>query len=228
MQRRQFTASLVAVPAVGLGLGAAMPARALSEGDAASGVRAALERGANAAVSTLGRSDGFLGNPKVRIELPGFLKDAAKLLKATGQGKRIDELVTAMNRAAEAAVPEAKTLLVAAVKTLSVEDAVKIVRGGDTSVTDFFSTKTRQPIGQKFVPIVTRATEKVSLAKKYDAVAGKAAGMGLIKKEDADLKSYVTGRALDGLYFMIAEEEKKIRKDPVATGSAILKKVFGV
>ncbi len=228
MQRRQFTASLVAVPAVGLGLGAAMPARALSEGDAASGVRAALERGANAAVSTLGRSDGFLGNPKVRIELPGFLKDAAKLLKATGQGKRIDELVTAMNRAAEAAVPEAKTLLVAAVKTLSVEDAVKIVRGGDTSVTDFFSTKTRQPIGQKFVPIVTRATEKVSLVKKYDAVAGKAAGMGLIKKEDADLKSYVTGRALDGLYFMIGEEEKKIRKDPVATGSAILKKVFGV
>jgi len=225
MQRREFTTGLLAVPA--LGLGAVAPARALSEGDAASGVRAALERGANAAVSLLGRGDGFLGNPKVRIGLPGFLNDAARLLKATGQGKRVDELVTAMNRAAEAAVPEARTLLVAAVKTMSVEDALKIVRGGDTSVADFFSTKTRQPIGLKFLPIVARATEKVSLARKYDAVAGKAAGLGLLKKEDADLKGYVTGKALDGLYFMIGEEEKKIRRDPVATGSAILRKVFG-
>ena len=225
MQRRQFTTSLIALPA--LGLAAASPARSLSEGDAASGVRVALERGASAAVNLLGRSDGFLGNPKVRIELPGFLKDAAKLLQATGQGKRVDALVTAMNRAAEAAAPEAKALLVAAVKAMSVEDALKIVRGGDTSVTDFFSTKTREPVGQKFRPIVTRATEKVSLAKKYDAVAGKAASMGLLKKEDADLNTYVTGKALDGLYLVIGEEEKKIRRDPVGTGSAILKKVFG-
>ena len=223
MQRRQFTTSLIAVPALGL----ATPARALSEGDAASGVRVALERGANAAVNALGRNDGFLGNPKVRIELPGFLKEAAKLLKSTGQGKRVDELVTAMNRAAEAAVPEAKALLVGAVKSMSVDDALKIVRGGDTSVTDFFSARTREPIGQKFLPIVSRATEKVSLAKKYDAVAGKAAGMGLMKKEEGDLKGYVTGKALDGLYFMIGEEERKIRKDPIGTGSAILKKVFG-
>lgn len=219
MQRRQFSS--------GLAVFAATPAWALSESDAVSGVRAALERGASVAVNLLGRSDGFLGNPKVRIELPGFLKDAAKLLKATGQGKRVDELVTAMNRAAEAAVPEAKALLVNAVKAMSVEDGLKIVRGGDTAVTDFFSTKTREPIGQKFLPIVTRATEKVSLAQKYDAVAGKAAGMGLLKKEDADLKAYVTRKALDGLYLMIGEEEKKIRRDPVATGSAILKRVFG-
>jgi Protein of unknown function (DUF4197) len=227
MRRRRFAAHLIAAPVTGLGLGAAAPARALSESDAASGVRAALERGATAAVSLLGRNDGFLGNPLVRIELPGFLKEAAKLLKATGQGKRVDELVTAMNRAAEAAVPEAKALLVSAVKGMSVQDGLKIVRGGDTSVTEFFSSKTRAPIGEKFLPIVTRATEKVALAKKYDAVAGKAAGMGLLKKEDADLKGYVTGKALDGLYLMIGEEEKKIRKDPVATGSAILKKVFG-
>jgi hypothetical protein len=163
----------------------------------------------------------------VRIELPGFLKDAAKLMKATGQGKRVDELVTAMNRAAEAAVPQARALLVEAVKSMSVEDAVKVVRGGDTSVTDFFSRKTREPLAQKFMPIVTRATEKVALAKKYDAVAGKAAGLGLPRPQDADLKSYVTGKALDGLYLMIGEEEKKIRRDPVGTGSALLKKVFG-
>jgi Protein of unknown function (DUF4197) len=225
MHRRQFTTHLIAFPA--LGLGAASLAQALSESDAASGVRTALERGANAAVRSLGRSDGFLGNPKVRIELPGFLQDAAKLLKFTGQGRRVDELVIAMNRAAEVAVPEARTLLVRAVKDMSVEDALKIVRGGETSVTEFFGAKTREPIGQKFLPIVARATEKVSLAKKYDAVAGRAAGVGLLNKEDADLKSYVTGKALDGLYFMIGEEEKKIRLDPVGAGSAILRKVFG-
>ncbi len=225
MRRRKFTTVLIAMPALGHVGG--VQAYVLGEEDAASGVRTALERGASAAVSLLGRTDGFLGNPKVRIELPGFLKDAAKLLKATGQGKRVDALVTAMNRAAEAAVPEARALLVNAAKSMSVEDAVKIVRGGDTSVTEFFSRKTREPIGQKFLPIVGRATEKVSLAQKYDAVAGKAAGMGLLKKEDADLKGYVTGKTLDGLYFMIGEEEKKIRRDPVGTGSAILKKVFG-
>ena len=226
MKRRQLTGGLLVGPMFGMGLLA--PAQALTESDAASGLRAALERGATAAVGLLGRADGFLGNSKVRIELPGFLKDAAKLLKATGQGKRIDELVTAMNRAAEAAVPEAKALLVGAVKSMSVEDALRIVRGNDTSVTEFFSAKTRQPIGLKFLPIVARATEKVALAQKYDAVAGKAAGMGLVKREEADLKGYVTTKALDGLYFMIGEEERKIRRDPAATGSAILKKVFGV
>lgn len=202
-------------------------AHALGEGDAASGVRAALERGANAAVAALGRTDGFLGNPAVRIELPGYLKDAAKLLKATGQGRKLDELVTAMNRAAEAAMPEARQMLVAAVKSMSVEDALQIVRGGDDSVTQFFAAKTRQPLAQKFLPIVTRATEKQGLADKYNAVAGKAAGFGLMRQEDANIQQYVTARALDGLYLMIGEEEKKIRQDPVGTGSAILKKVFG-
>ncbi len=225
MKRRQFTSHVILMSAAGFP-GAAF-AGLFSESDAVAGVRTALERGATSAVSLLGRSGGFLGNPKVRIELPGFLKDAAKLLKATGQGKRVDELVTAMNRAAEAAVPEAKAMLISAVKAMSVEDASKIVKGGETSVTQFFTAKTREPLGGKFLPIIERATEKMSLAKKYDALAGKAAGMGLMKKEEANLNGYVTGKALDGLYFMIGEEERKIRKDPIGTGSAILKKVFG-
>ena len=108
----------------------------------------------------LGKTDGFLGNPKVRIELPGFLKDAAKLLKSTGQGKRVDELVTAMNRAAEAAVPQAKQMLVGAVKSMSVSDGRKILTGGDNSVTTFFSEKTREPLGVKFLPIVTHGHRK--------------------------------------------------------------------
>lgn len=119
---------------------------AVSQADAAAGARLALERGANAAVDLLGRKDGFLGDPKVRIPLPGVLNHAAKLFKATGQQKRVDELDTAMNRAAEAAVPEARTLLVNAAKSMSVEDALGVVRGGETSVTDYFARKTREPL----------------------------------------------------------------------------------
>lgn len=200
---------------------------ALSESDAAVGVRTAIERGAVAAVGLLGRTDGFLGNPKVRIELPGPLKQAAGLLRSTGQGARLDELVTAMNRAAEAAVPQARSLLVQAAKSMSVDDALRIVRGGDTSVTQFFEGKTRQPLTEQFLPIVARATEKVALAAKYDAVAGRAARLGLLKPQDADLRGYVTARALDGLYLVIGEQEREMRRDPVGTGSAILKKVFG-
>jgi hypothetical protein len=149
------------------------------------------------------------------------------LLKFSGQQKKVDDLVTAMNRAAEAAVPEAQALLLAAVKAMSIQDAVKIVRGGNTSVTDFFADKTRAPLGEKFLPIVTQATDKVALAEKYNAVAGKATSLGLVKKEDASIQVYVTRKALDGLYLMIGEEERKIRADPVGTGSEILRKVFG-
>ena len=225
MKRRKFTSVLVSSTVL---WALARDARAeLSELDAASGIRAALERGAVSAVGLLGKADGFMGNPLVRIPLPGFLNEAAKLLKIIGQQQRVDELVTAMNRAAEAAVPEAKTLLVSAVKSMSVDDAKRILSGGDNSVTQFFADKTRVPLGVKFLPIVTKATDKVALADKYNAVAGKASGMGLLKKEDANIQQYVTGKALDGLYLMIGEEEKKIRQDPIGTGSAILKKVFG-
>lgn len=213
-----WAAVLVGLPGV---------AGALSNTDAAAGVRAALERGALAAVGLLGRADGFLGNEKVRIPLPRQLDRAAKLLRSLGQRQRIDELVTAMNRAAEAAVPEAKDLLVQAVKTISVQDALGLVRGGDRAVTDFFAARTREPLTGRFLPIVTRATEKVKLADRYNDFAGKAQGLGLVKSQDANLQSYVTGKTLDGLYWMIGEEERKIRADPVGTGSALLRQVFG-
>jgi hypothetical protein len=229
MKRRDFACAASSI--TGLALVGFLPpaarAAALVESDAVAGVRAALERGAISAVSLLGRTDGFLGNPKVRIPLPDALESAAKLLKLAGRSSKVDELVVAMNRAAEAAVPEARPLLVNAVKSMSVEDALRIVRGGETSVTEFFAGKTREPLGTKFLPIVTRATERVALADKYNAVAGKAVGLGVVKKEDASIQQYVTRKALDGLYFMIGEEEKKIRRDPAGTGSTILRKVFG-
>ncbi|TMH07802.1 MAG: DUF4197 domain-containing protein [Betaproteobacteria bacterium] len=225
MRRRQFTTAMFSWSS--LALAGAVRAAPASESDAAGGIRAALQRGAVAAVGQLGRTDGFLGNPQVRIALPHALQQAAQLLRALGQQHQVDELVTAMNRAAEAAVPEAKPLLVNAVKSMSVEDALQIVRGGDTSVTEFFASKTREPLVVKFLPIVTRATQRVALADKYNALAAKAAGFGLLNPDEANVQHYVTGKALDGLYLMIGEEEKKIRRDPIGTGSAILRRVFG-
>jgi hypothetical protein len=234
MQRRQFNQA--GVSAIGaLVLGAYKQAHALSMGDlagisnqdASAGLKTALEKGAVAAVALLGKTDGFFGNDKVRIPLPGYLNDVAGLLKNFGQGKRIDELTLSLNRAAEAAVPMGKTLLVNAVKNMSVTDAKNILTGGDNSVTTFFADKTRAPLSVTFLPIVTKATEKVGLLSKYNDVAAKASSFGLVKKEDANIQQYVTGKSLDGLYLIIGEEEKKIRQDPVGTGSAILQKVFG-
>src|SRR5689334_11418745 len=214
MRRRTITKGLMSWSGLcALSAWPAAHAQGISEGDAVLGMRAALERGAASAVALLGRSGGFLDNPKVRIPLPGFLNELAKLAKFTGQQEKVDELVTAMNRAAEAAVPQAKGLLTSAIKSMSVQDARRILTGGDNSVTEFFAGKTRAPLTVKFLPIVTKATEKVALAEKYNALAGQVASTGLVKKEDANLQQYVTGKALDGLYLMIGEEERKIRQD---------------
>jgi hypothetical protein len=231
MQRRQFNQSVYTAWA-GLLLAAheqalALTLGTLSENDASQGLKVALEKGALAAVGLLGKTDGFLGNPQVRIPLPGFLKDVAPLFKMAGQGKRLDELVTSMNRAAETAVPMGKDLLVNAVKSMSVKDARSILTGGERSVTAFFEEQTRAPLGERFLPVVNTATEKVGLAQTYNRVAAQASGMGLVKPADATVQQYVTGKTLDGLYTLIGEEERKIRQNPVGTGSALLQKVFG-
>jgi hypothetical protein len=218
MQRRSFLALAATCLATDL------TEAAVSDADAAAGIRAALERGAASAVDLLGRKDGFLANPKVHIDLPGFLKDASKLLRFTGQQSKVDDLVTAMNRAAEAAVPQAKTMLVAAARSISLGDARRIVTGGNDSVTRYFADKTRTPLSEQFLPIVKRETAKVGLTQRFDAVAGQVPGLA---GKDANIESYVTGKALDGLYLVIGEEEKKIRSDPVGTGSALLAHVFG-
>ncbi|MFM2253327.1 MAG: hypothetical protein RJB68_1664 [Pseudomonadota bacterium] len=230
MDRRQFTSrSLLTATLFStiIQRAHALSLADLSNTDASKGLKVALEKGASAAVFQLGAVDGFLGNEKVRITLPGYLEDAAKLMRTFGQGGKVDELVTSMNRAAEAAVPMAKDVLMKAVQGMSVQDAKGILAGGDTAVSQFFAEKTRAPLGTKFLPIVTQATSKVGLADKYNQVAGRASELGLLKKEDANIQQYVTGKSLDGLYFMIGEEEKKIRQNPVAYGSSILSKVFG-
>jgi uncharacterized protein DUF4197 len=199
----------------------------LTNADASTGLKQALEQGADQAVSTLGKKDGFLGNKKVKIPLPPRLAKAEKVMRMAGMGPQADELVTAMNRAAEAAVPEAKPLLMNAVKTMSVDDAKNILSGGDDSVTQFFKGKTSDALMEKFIPIVQKYTANVGLAQKYNQVAGKGLQMGLIKKEDADIDNYVARSALDGVYKMIGEEEKAIRANPAKAAGGLAKKVFG-
>jgi hypothetical protein len=172
-------------------------------------------------------ADGFLGNPKVKIPLPDSLKKVEKGMRMFGMGSQADELVTRMNRAAEAAVPEAKTLLVDAVKKMSVEDAKAILTGGDDAATQYFKKTTSAPLTQKFLPIVKEATSKVELAQQYNKFAEMGAKFGMVKKDQANLEQYVTQKTLDGLYTMMAEEEKNIRQDPLRASTKLIKKVFG-
>ena len=213
---------LVNVPAFALGLAD------LSNGDAVSGLKDALSQGSAAAIGKLGVENGFLGNDKVKIPLPDALKRVESGLRLIGMQRQADELVTAMNRAAEQAVPEAKALLVGAVKNMSVQDAKGILTGGDTAATDYFRKTTSSQLTQKFLPIVTKATSKVGLAEKYNNLAGQGEKLGLISADQAKIENYVTQKTLDGLFLMIAEQEKAIRKDPVGAATGMAQKVFGL
>lgn len=199
----------------------------ISSQDASGGLKDALIQASGAAVGKLGVADGFLKNPKVKIPLPDTMKKAEKAMRMIGMGKQADELVTRMNHAAEAAVPEAKTLLVDSVKQMSVADAKNILTGGDDAATQYFKKTTAGPLSEKFLPIVKKATEDVQLAQQYNKFAETGARFGLVKKEQANLEQYVTQKALDGLYLMMAEEEKAIRKDPLGASTSLIKKVFG-
>lgn len=200
---------------------------ALSSTEINAGLKEALTRGADSAVAQLGQKDGFFGNDALRIPLPPSLQKAEKAMRMLGMGKQADELVLSMNRAAEAAVPEAKTLLVDAVKTMTLEDAKGILTGGKTSATDFFRRKTEPKLTERFMPIVKANTDKVGLAQQYNQYASAAAQFNLIDKKQASVEQYVTQQALDRLYTVIGEKEAAIRANPMQAGSDLLKKVFG-
>jgi hypothetical protein len=222
----RFVAALLA----GLFLSGAVHALSLADisgRDASGGLKEALTQGAGKAVEVLGKQDGFLGNPKVKIPLPESVQKVEGLMRGFGMGKQADELLTAMNRAAEAAVPQAKVLLVNSIKQMSVEDAKGILSGGEDSATQYFRRTTSGPLAEKFKPVVRNAMARVKLAEKYDQFAGKAAKFGLVREQDAHLENYVTQKTLDGLYLMIAEEEKTIRKNPAEAAGKLAKKVFG-
>jgi hypothetical protein len=191
------------------------------------GLKEALSKGADAAVAQLGKENGFWSDPKLRIPLPDNLKKVSKLMKSLGMGKQVDALELGMNRAAEAAVPEAKGMLVGAVKSMTLDDAKGILTGGDTAATDFFRKKTETQLTEKFLPIVKGTTDKVGLAQTYNNYAGAAARFGAIKADQASIENYVTKQGLDRLYKVIGEKEKAFRANPLQSGSELIKKVFG-
>ena len=199
----------------------------ISNADAVGGLKQALNDGSLAAVAKLGVQNGYFGNPQVKIPLPPSLKRAEGAMRALGMRQQADELVLTMNRAAEAAAPEAKQLLVDAVKKMSVQDAKKILTGGDTAGTEYFKRSTSKQMTERFLPIVKKATDRVGLAQQYNSIAGQGAALGLVKEDQATIERYVTQKALDGLYFMIGEQEKAFRKNPLGASSDIVKRVFG-
>jgi hypothetical protein len=197
----------------------------LSNQEASTGMRDALVQGAGKAVELLGRPGGFLENPKVKIPLPDTLRRVESGMRLLGMQKQADELVVSMNRAAEAAVPEAKALLIDAVKKMSVQDAKKILTGGETSATDYFRRATSAELTKRFLPIVTQWTEKVGLANQYNSLVERGSQLGLVDKDER-IENYVTRKALDGLYATIAEQERAIRRDPVGAATGAARKVF--
>jgi hypothetical protein len=199
----------------------------ISNSDATSGLKQALSDGSIAAVAKLGVENGFFGNPAIKIPLPPSLQKVEGAMRLAGMKKQADDLVLSMNRAAEAAVPEAKQLLVDAVKKMSVQDAKGILTGGETAGTEYFKRTTSAQLAQRFLPIVKKATDRVGLAHQYNSLAAQGAQFGLISKDQASIESYVTQKTLDGLYHMIGEQEKAFRKNPVGASSDIVRKVFG-
>ena len=189
-------------------------------------LKQALTQGAETAVRNLAKENGYLGNDKVRIPLPENLQKADRTMRRFGLGKYSDELITSMNRAAEAAVPEAKTLLIGAVKNMTVTDAKDILLGNDDAATQYFRRNTETPLGEKFKPIVNQSMQKVRLAQTYDRFAGKGVKLGLVKQQDANLDDYITRKAMDGLFLMMAEQEKEIRAHPLQAVGDLAKKVF--
>lgn len=216
-----FTVAVMCEASYGLDL------NSLSSADASAGLKKALGQGITVAVAKLGVAGGFANDPKVKIPLPPKLSQAEGAMRMLGMGGQADELASAMNRAAEAAVPESKVLLQQALKQMTVEDAKKILTGGNDAATQYFKRVTYSPLQVKFAPIIDRETRKVKLTETYDAVAQKGVALGVLKREDASLQSYVTEKTLDGLYLKMAEEERAIRADPLGQGSDLIKKVFG-
>ena len=199
----------------------------LSQSDASGGLKDALTQGAKVAVQQLRKPGGFSNNPDVRIELPGNLGKAAKTMKMMGMGAQVDQLEASMNKAAEAAVPQAQALLVDSVKKMTVQDAKSILSGPQDSATQYLNKTSREQIRAKFLPIVKQATDQVGLAKQYNSFAGQAASFGVIDAKSANIENYVTEQALDGLFAMIAEQEASIRENPAGAATSLAKKVFG-
>jgi len=203
---------------------------ALSESDIGAGLKEALSIGAERAIDFLAKPGGFLDNDKVRIGLPGSLDTIAKGLRMAGQGALVDEFETTMNRAAEAAIPKTLDIVKQTVADMTLNDARKILSGGDDAATRYLREKAGPALAEAIKPIVSKATDQVGATAAYKKLTANAGGGmlgGLMGGSSLDLDGYVTDKTLDGLFLMLAEEEKKIRTNPIARSTDLLKKVFG-
>ena len=207
-----------------LGLG---NASGLSDSKVASGLKEALKVGAQNAVKLTGRRDGYFGNAAIKILMPNNLRPVEKGLRAIGYGPKVDGFVLSMNRAAEAAAPAAKKIFGDAILSMSFDDARKILSGGDTAATDYFKSKTSAQLTEAFRPVVEKTMSENSVTQQYNALLGQAQSIPFLKSQKLDITQYVVSKALDGLFYTLGQEEKKIRKDPVARTTSLLKEVFG-
>lgn len=199
----------------------------LSDSKIVAGLKEALEVGTGNAVNLTGKVDGFFKNAAIKILMPKQLRTVEKGLRAIGQGAMVDEFVMSMNRAAEKAAPEARKIFVSALKQMTFDDARKILFGNDTAATTYFQEKTSVTIGNAFRPIISRAMNEVGATRQYKELLGRFQQIPFVKTQSLDIDEYVVGQALNGLFYMVGEEEKKIRKNPLARVSSILQEVFG-
>jgi hypothetical protein len=194
----------------------------------ASGLKEALTVGTGNAVMSVSKTDGYFGNKMIKILMPEKIQTAANALGKLGYQKQVDVFVLSMNRAAEKAAPKAKEILVDTIKQMTIDDAKKILNGGNTSATDYFKSKTSKKIFETFKPIVSSSMNEVGVTKAYNDMMGNyTSSVPFAKKESLDLNTYVTNKASDGLFYMVGQEEKKIRTDPAARVTDLLKNVFG-
>ncbi len=220
------SASLAQLEEITKGLGLGKQAT-LSDSKIGSGLKEALQIGADNAVKLTGKKDGYFGNQAIKILLPKNLQPLQKGLGALGYQDKIDAFVLSMNRSAEAAAPSAKKIFTDAILAMSFEDAKKILSGNDTAATEYFKGKTSAQLATAFRPYVEKTMRENNVTQQYESLTAGLSSIPFVKKEDLDINNYVVGKALDGLFFMLGEEEKKIRKNPAARTTDLLKEVFG-
>jgi len=199
----------------------------LSDSKIASGLKEALQVGANNAVKLNGQPNGYFGNAAIKILMPKNLQTLEKGLRAVGYGPKVDDFVLSMNRSAEKAAPSAKKIFGDAILAMSFEDARKILSGGDTAATEYFKGKTTDKLTAAFRPVVEKTMDENGVTQQYKALVGQAQSIPFVRSPNLDITQYVVSKALDGLFYTLGEEEKKIRKDPVARTTSLLKEVFG-
>jgi hypothetical protein len=202
-------------------------ARGLSDATIASGLKEALQVGTQNAVSVTGRPDGYFQNAAIKILMPSQLQPIEKGLRAVGYGPQLDELVLSMNRAAERAAPAAKPIFLEAITAMSFDDARKIVTGSPTAATEYFKGKTSEKLTAAFQPVVAQTMGEVGVTRQYQELMGRAQAIPFLKSAPFDLDRYVVGKSLDGLFYVLGQEEQKIRTNPTARATDLLKQVFG-